>query len=301
MAWTWTELLDDIKVRGMIPTSQNTFTEARLLSLTNAELRSRVLPLVDKVREGFYSYDIDTTLNATGIYNINKRAVGGKILNAALIEGDQRYDLTYYTEESLENYDAPLGDFGLYIKRSTQYLVPRVPQGWSTFRSTIMLRPAQIVAQTSAAQISSIDTVTGIITCSSVPSAWTTASVFDIVQAEPHFDTLSIDLAISAVTTGTSGTLTFTPANLNSRLAVGDWIGLAGETPVIQVPVELNPLLAQYVANICLKSQTDMTAYKIGVEDAKELKEGLLHLLTPRVQSEGKKIVNRTGILRRGL
>lgn len=301
MAQTWTELLDDIKVRGMIPTSQNTFTEARLLSLTNATVRAKILPLIDRVQEGYFSYDVDTAVNATGVFNIHTRAVGAKLIDACLVSGDDRLELTRYFEGDLRNADAPPGDYGFYVKRSQIVLVPRVPSGWTSFRQTIMLRPPTIVAQTSAAQITAINTGSGLVTCSSVPSTWTNANLFDCVQAEPHFDTLSIDLVASAVVTGTNGTLTFTPSAMSSRLAVGDWIGLAGQSPVIQVPVEMFPLLAQECANVALKSQTDKTAYELGMEEVKELKAAILTLISPRVRNAGKKIVNRTGILRRGM
>jgi hypothetical protein len=296
----WETLLDDIKVRSAMPTSQNTFTEARFLSLTNAELRSRLVPIIDKVRENFYLYDVDTALNATGAYDIHKRAVGAKLFTCALISDLDRKDLAYYSEEEIHNYDSPPGDFGFFFRRSQVHLVPRVPAGWENFRQTILLQPGRIVPTDEGAQITAINTSTGLITCDAVPSTWSTANTFDLVQAEAHFDTLGIDLEASSVVTGTAGTVTLAAADLPSRLVVGDYISLAGQTPVVQCPDEFLPLLAQYVANIALKSQTDVEAYKLGVEDAKQLKEGLMGLVSPRVQKEGKKIVNRSGMLRRG-
>jgi hypothetical protein len=301
VAQTWTELLDDIKVRGMIPTSQNTFTEARLLRLTKAAILSKVMPLADRVQEGFYSYDFDTLLNATGLYDINRRAVGAKLLDAFLVVGDDTFQLTRYFEQDLQNADSPPGDYGFVLKRNQVRLVPRVPSAWTHFRQTILLQPANLVSVDDAAQITGIDTVTGVVTCATVPSSWTTGDTFDTVQAEAHFDTLSLDLVASAVVTGALGTLTFAPADLDSRLAVGDWVSLSGESPVVQVPEALLPLLAQEVANIALKSQTDQTAYKLGIDEVKEMRQAILTLVSPRVRAAGKKIVNRTGILRRGM
>jgi DNA-directed RNA polymerase subunit beta len=34
------------------------------------------LPLIDRVQEGYFSYDVDTAVNSTGIFNIHARAVG---------------------------------------------------------------------------------------------------------------------------------------------------------------------------------------------------------------------------------
>lgn len=300
MAFTWTELLDDIKVRAMMPTSQSTFTAARLLSLTNASMRSKLLPLVDKVREGYYEYDVDTTLNATGTYYVHTRAVGAKILDAALLNGNERLELTRYYEKDVRNYTESPNDYGFFIKRNAVYLLPATPSGWTTLRQKIMLRPPEIVEQTSGARVSAINTTTGVVTCETVPATWTTGSLYDMVQEPAHFDTIAIDLVASAVVVGASGTLTFTPSALPSRLAVGDWIGLAGQSPVIQLPVELNPLLAQETANVLLKSQNDEKGLEMGLAEAKRMKEEILSLITPRVQSAGKKITNRTGILRRG-
>ena len=301
MAFTWTELLDDIKVRAMIPASQNTFTEARLLRIADAALRSKILPVLNKVDEDYYSYDVDTTIPSTGIIAVHSRAVGGALMEAALVNGDERYDLARYFERQITNYDAAPAEYGFFVKRSLVYLVPRQPAGFTTFRQTIMLRPPSFVAVTSAAQITAINTVTGVVTFSSVPSTWATSNTFDIVQAEPHFDTLGLSLAASAVTTGTGGTITFNASDLSSRLAVGDWVSLAGTTPVIQCPVELHPLLAQEAANICLRGQNDGSAYKLGTDEAERLKMEIIPLISPRVKAEGKKLVNRTGMLRRGL
>lgn len=256
-----------------------------------------MLPLILKVREGYYSFDKDYTLNASGQYSIPTRAVGGKVDTVALVDGTRRLDLVRYFENEL--YDTSLSpeSQGFYIKRSKIITLPKVPNGYPTLRVGYMLRPAKIIATTDAAQITGIDTGTKTVTLSSIPSNFSTSLIYDIVQAEPHFDTLGIDLVATQVT---STTITFSDS-LPDDLVVGDWVSIAGTTPVIQVPVELQPLLEQYVANTCLKSQTDLEAYKAGVLDAKTMRDDVLSLITPRAQGEGKKLVNRTGMLRRGL
>lgn len=282
----------------MIPTSQSTFTEERLLALANSEIRSRMLPLITKVREGYYSYDMDYTLNATGIYSIPTRAVGGKFQTIALMNGETRKDLTRFYEQQLTSYvDSPVS-LGFFIKRSKIHLLPKVPSGYDTLRVGYILRPPSLVSTSSAAQITAIDTATKTITVGgTMPSAFGTNILFDLVQAEPHFDTLGFSLVVTNV----SATQITFDADLPSDLAVGDWVSRSGETPVVQIPVELQPLLAQYVANTCLKGQTDLSAYKAGMEDAAEMRKEVLALINPRVETAGKIISNRTGMLRRGL
>lgn len=300
MASTWTELLDDIKVRGAIPTSQSTYTEARLLRLANAAMGSRIVPLVDKVREKYYSYDVDWTIVDGSSVLIPTRAVGGKLEDAFFINGTERQKAVLYWEEEMsDSASAPGSAPGIYLKRNRVFTLPSDGGGWPTLRMSIIMRPNDLVAQTSAAQITAINTGTKTLsfTSGTIPTSWTTASTFDLIQQKPHFDWLAIDQVITSVTT----TAIIFSSTLPTDLAVGDWVSLAGQSTVVQCPLELQPLLAQEVANLCLKAQGDQVALKLGLEEAKMLEERALVTITPRVQNEGKKVTNRTGVLRRGL
>ena len=245
-----------------MPTSQNTFTEARLLVIANDELRTTMLPFLQKVREAYYSYNDDRTIDGSSSYAISTRAIGGKLENASLVGGTDKQDLARYYEDELVDTAQPRdGANGFYLKRNDIYLLPVSPSGYTTLRMCILLRPLQIVAQDSAAVVTAINTGTKTVTFTTVPSTWATTNTFDIVQANPHFDPLGIDLAATTVTTGASGTIVFT-ATLPTRLAVGDWVGLAGQTPVIMLPLELHPMLAQACACQILRSQRDLELLK---------------------------------------
>lgn len=300
MAFTWTDMLDDLKVRGAIPTSTNNFSEARLLSLTNAILKSRIVPKVLKVHEGYYSYDVDNTLGTNSNFLIPSRAVGGKLQDVAFINGTQRFPAVPYLEKELQDTtQAPSNDPGIYLKRNRIFVVPSDGGGWPTLRMTILIRPNKIVATTSAAQITAINTGTKTLTFTTVPTTWTNANIFDLVQANPHFDWLAIDQVVTTVVTGALGTITFS-STLPVDLAVGDWVSLAGQTPIIQCPEEFHPLLAQLVANTYLKAKGDSGALKLGLEEAKEIEDDVMTVINPRIERKGKKINNRTGLLRRG-
>lgn len=297
MSYTTTEFLDSVKVRGAIPTSQNTFTVARILNLGDAELRSYILPLVMKAREFYYAFDVSTAINTTGVYDIHTRAVGGKVTNACLTDADTRLDLNWISEEELSSLtNTQSGKPGVYIKRSQLVVVPAdVP--YTYFKQTILLRPGKFVATTAAAQITAINTSTKTLsfTSGTVPTTWTTANLFDLIQAQPHFDHLAIDQVVTSITT----TAIIFSSTLPTRLAVGDWVSLAGESPIIQVPVELQPLLEQKTANTCMRAQGDEAGLKSGEEELTRMQKETWNLYQPRIEDEGKKIVIRSGILRR--
>lgn len=262
-----------------------------------------IVPLIRRARENYYTWDDDTALNATGKYAINSRASGASLGDFFLIDSSptptRKTDLTLLTESELQDYGATPGDRpGMYVKRNHVYLVPATGLAWSYLRQQFFLRPGRFVETTDCAQITTINTGTKTCTCTTVPSTWTNADLFDMVQAEPHFDTLGISKAAATVVTGAAGTITFS-ATLPTDLAVGDWISLENETCIVQAPVEFHSLLGQKVANTCLGTLMKLDAQKVGEATASRMEKDLMGVISPRVGNEGKKLVNRTGILRR--
>lgn len=297
MSYTTTEYLDAVKVRGMIPTTQNTFTTARLLALGDQAIQSYLVPRILKSKQGYYEYDIDTALNSTGVYNISRRAMGGKLINASLILGTTKEDCDWIDEDNLFETDkSPTGRPSIYLKRNQVILVPPAT-GHTYFRQTIPLRPGILVATSSAAQIVSINTGTKTLTFTSgtIPSTFTSSLTYDLIQDKPHFDHLAIDQIVTSVT---STTMVFQDT-LPERLAVGDWVSIAEQSPVVQIPVELQPLLYQKVSNTCLRSHGFNQKADNGEKELADMEREVWPAYISRIEKEGKKLVPRNGLLRR--
>ena len=73
----------------------------------------------------------------------------------------------------------------------------------------------------------------------------------------------------------------------------------ANQSCIIQCPVELHGLLEQATANTILRAQGDLDKVKSGEEKLKQMYETTKNLYEPRIEAEGKKITNRSRILRR--
>lgn len=296
MLSTTADLITDLKLRGAIPTDQDRFTTAKFLSLANAEMSAKVLPMVLRSRQNYYEYDIDTAINASGLYHISTRAYLGTVSNVALVDTDARFDLPWLSEEAETDLDEPRdGNAGVILKRNTFQLKPASGLGYTSLRQTILLRPGTFVATSAAAQITAISGTTLTFAATTIPSTWTTSNTFDLVQGSPQYDTLGIDLTASSVG-ATTIVLSATP---NSRLAVGDWISLAGQTPVIQLPEAFSYFLSQRVANTCMRSMGAKAGHQAGEALAKEMEKDLTDAIQPRIQKEAQRIINRTGLLRR--
>lgn len=295
MTYTTTEFLDNVKTLAAIPTSQSTFTVTRLLALGDREMRVGMLPLLKKVRESYKSYDHEYAINATGIYPIPSRAIGASVQDVVLIDAQgHREDVDLITEDQVYGPEqTPVGGPAFYFKGNNIVLAPKQPALGETLLVTFFIRPNKLVEESEAAQITAIDTGTNTLTFASLPSTFTTSTPLDFLDSEPHFDFRAIDQTPDTVT---STTLIF--SSLPSTLEVGDWAALAGEAPVVQLPLELHPILEQRVANRCLFSQGHMEQFRTGEKELERLEEEVLKLITPRVQREPKKIVGSGKLIR---
>lgn len=108
MILTTDDLIADIKIRGAVPTSQDRFTNARFLSLANSEMQTKIFPMVLRARQNYFEYDVDTTVNASGLYHIHTRAYLGIVSNVALIDSSRRLNLPWLSEENEIDLDSPL-------------------------------------------------------------------------------------------------------------------------------------------------------------------------------------------------
>lgn len=287
--YTTTDLIASIKANASIPTSQNLFQAADFLRFANHEMQINLVPLVMSAREEYFVADYNHSVTANqSSYQIPTRAIGGKLRDVQFISGTDISSLPRLEPELISS--TVNGREGFYLQANNVVLSPTPTVTDGTLRLKHFRRPGTLVATSACGQITDIDSGTNSVTISSTPSTFTTGVEVDFIRNKPGFDSLAIDQAIS----GVSGT-TISFSSLPSDLAVGDWIALATESPIPQLPVELHPVLAQAVAVKCILAQ----GKKAEAEQMrlKEMKEAALLLLTPRIDGEPRKITNQYGLL----
>jgi hypothetical protein len=294
--YTADDLILAVQEAATLPEDDERFTESELLRIADTETLAKVLPLVKRHVGGYLSYDKNYAISTSGRYRIPARAVMGALLDVKLTNGDEEVSIPVLEEHDVMNRTLSPFTYACFVKNNSVYTLPRSIAGYTGVRLTYMLRPSNLILESAAGLVTGIDTATGIVTCSSVPTGFS-SGLLDIVRGEPQAEVLAIDQDPEAVVTGASGTVEF--SELPDDLEVGDFIAPAGESPVVLLPRELVPLLEQLVANHCLKSQTDQAAIAEGRKNEKELREGASILMTPRVQHQPKRLVPRHGLMRR--
>lgn len=281
--YTTAKLLTDMKRAGHVPPSQTPFLPADLLAMGDYELQTALLRQILSVRENFYLTYEDFDLNGTSVYEIPTRAIGGAlaevhIVNESAILKVGRTELG----DQFSTLSSPTGYYSFYLKGNSVVILP-APSG-GVIRLWYYRIPNQMIVTTSAAQITAINS--NVLTCTSVPSGITTSVACDIIQDQPHFNTLDMDATPTAVT---STTITFT--SVPSTVSVGDWVAPAGQTPVPQIPVEFRPLLIQRVAVKYYEIQGYMEKMKAAQMKLEAMEKDLFMLINPRVVEEPKNIV----------
>lgn len=289
-SYTSDQLLASIRRRGALPdSSESIAADDSLYALINEELQTYCVEVLRDVDEEFLVATEDLSVVAgTASYAIPSRAIGRGLRGLWYTDSDD----TSYRELSEISLDREHdGLDGYKFEGDVITLIP-TPTGSATLRVRYFRRPAKVVTTAEVATISAIDTTTGVVTLSAtIPATFTAAQTYDFVGAKPGFASKAIDLTASAA----SGTgMTFDPDDLPSNLAVGDYVCLADESPVPQIPVEMHPLLAQRVVFKALEALGDQKAV-VARAVLEEMRARVIGILTPRNDGAAKYIVNRYG------
>lgn len=294
--YTTTELVAGIKRRGFIPTTDEAFSTADFLAFATEEMHSYVVPLVMSTRGGYWLADYEwSTTAGTATYPTPPRAIGDKL--EALFIGDSSgvyVPLTPIDLEEAHYVTQPSGSgtpARWYLKDSKITLVP-TPTGGDLMRAVYFRRPNKLVLPAAVATIQAIDVARNTITTTAtIPATITSGVTLDVVSHVPPFKWTTID---AVATTGTTGTTIELTGTLPSDVVAGNYVCLAGESPVPQIPFELFPLLQQRT-NFTIRAAFGDPAGEKADQVCERMAKRALALLTPRVEGSRVFIVNRDG------
>lgn len=272
MAYDTEYLLSIIEKKAAIPLNQSTFDNSEILEMASDAILEEILPDLLRARQEFLvTYeDLTTTKGSSDNYGwirVPHRAVGQAVVSVCDPEDDNEIAQEDYWVENNKIFFEEEG----------------------TYRVRYHLRPSRLVETSSVATITDINRSTGVITVNARPSSFTTSQEYDFVKKKAGFDILSKDTTSSAFPTITQMTFSSIP----DELAVGDYICLADESPVPQLPVDWFQFLASYTAAAILESIGDTAAAQKIESRLARLKSNALSIISPRVQNKSKPIVVR--------
>jgi len=285
--YTSADLISSIKLRGVLPSSQNMYTDEKICMMISQELQSNIVPWILSFREDYYlTYeDFSIAANQT-VFEIPELAIGGKLKAVMLLDGNSNI-LNSAARLSLKQIaDYTFSDFsGFYVEGNYIKLYPNTYNA-QTLRLYYFRRPNDVVPIASAGQVMLVDSLNKSVVLSNVPSDWVIGTLLSVVKGRPGFDAIFNSTAIVSLSSPT--------VELSSvaGIKVGDWFALKYFTPVIMAPVEAQAVLAQVVVSKLLEGLGD-PKWQSAQEKATELKLSMTNTLAPRVDDSPKKIVSR--------
>ena len=301
MATTSDRLLRGVKRRVTMPASNQLLKDADLLELADDCMRDRLTPLM-KALDGNYMLTTPTTtplVAGQDTYDIPYRAVGRKMRNLKISPdgtAESIYDLTLLDDDKIQLYAVSGVPAGFYYVGDRLVVRPKPTDTVGYLELWWYLQASQIVATSAAAMVVAAP-VAGVVLVNQVPSTMAANVAVDFIQGKSGNRVLGMDAEIAAVA---PGSITFASADVPAELAVGDWIALSQQTPVLQICDEAVPLLETAICERALYANGDYDgAKKLRDEDLPEEEKNLRALLDPRTDQAPIKFVNTNGLLRR--
>lgn len=293
--WTTTALLTSVKRRTMLASANETLSDTDILQIATEEMQTEIMDVLMSVREEYAVQIHDISLQAgVSTYALPPRAVGETLRNVQILSNTDYLPLDRIEPERRHEYTSaqnePLG----YMLQDDSVVIVPTPKSSGTLRLSIHRRPNALVPVASTARVATISGPRTTISDTTVPTALipTASNVpVDVVDGTPGFRTLAQDFA---TTTGTNSAQIVLTSALPASVAAGDYVCLAGESCVPQIPAELHPLLYQRTAGKVLEALGDPRMERV-LNVYEQMRKRTLEMLTPRSAGSTRYIVNRNG------
>lgn len=299
-------LVQSVLTRVLMPLSDNTLDETRIIELLDEEMRATVVPLVLSAKEEFYVQNYDQTpVQGVYTYTIPQRAAFATWRDVVFVDTlGNEINMTELPPEYVKiTYPVgnlpPMYTFGFVMQNDHIILWPQtmtIPTQY-TLRMKVKRRPNHLTSVDNCGQVTAVSPGTNQVTLSNNgDTTWTTSTSFDAIPNYPQFTSLGDDLTISAINqvTPTATVLTFNTGDYPTNIAIGDWICPAGMSCISQIPYDMFPLLAQRGVIVCLQALGDTQNLQIAERKYQDMAADFIRTVSPRIEGARKAIVNRT-------
>lgn len=299
--YTTTQLIENIKRRCTVPTSQLTFTLDDFSQLANDTLQEEIVPLLMSTREEYFVEFEDIPTPDTRQFPIPKNTTGNKVRTVCYVQQSSplvlinlpRIDLDVVAGYGFINYNTLAG---FYLQDDTICLYPdtSVPTG-TMIRVYYFRRTLNLATPGTFARVTAVDTLTNQLTLDNTPFVWVVGDTLNSVSSmPPRFKTTNPQMTITNISNPTITVDTV------EGVVVGDYVSYMGYSAIPQVFIEAHAYLAQMTAAKCLESLGDDTGMQVALNRAEAMKTGLLTLTSQRVDGSVKKVMAASGGLRLG-
>jgi hypothetical protein len=297
--FTTSGLINNVRLRITMPGFQQLYLDSDILTVLNDEYMSTILEWILSVREeylvNYVDYAIPTNISnvegaADVTFNIPADAIGGRLRDVFVVNesNGEMMSLNQLDLDKVASWGYNYGwlrNAGFYLNNNQIILYP-ADGAAGTLRVYYYQRPYELCLNTNAAEILSIDTVNNLFTVSYLPSNWSVGTVICATENDQPFEQSVTGVAITSISYPTIGIADV------SKLKIGQWVTLDGQTVFPKVPKEIWRLIPQAASVNILKSLADPN-WQVAQSTYDQMSKKLLNLIGDRVTGEPKKITTR--------
>lgn len=273
-----------------MPSVQALFSDSELVNIMDFEMGAKIIPLMDNQAEEYFVTLADIPYNqSVTTYSLPVRATADKLRAVSFVDANNNEIRIprLRPEDIMSNVNSTglainPALWGFYLENDKCKLYLGSFTGSSNSYKFLRLRfirmPNTLVLSTACGQITAI--AGNVVTVSNVPATFVTGTTYDIVSNSPQmFVSQGDDLVISSVV-GSNITFVALPATVQ----IGDWVCLAMQSPIPQIPFKVGfQFLLQLAAAKCLEIHADAQGYNVAMSQAADMKTLFISMITPRV------------------
>jgi hypothetical protein len=288
--YTTDSLLPTLRLLPLMPSVQALFSDANLVTIMDFEMSSKIIPLIDNQAEEYFIVPFDIPyIQSITIYSLPVRATADKLRSVSFVDSNNNEIRIprLRPEDIMSNVNSTglainPALWGFYLQNDKCVLYLGSFSGSSNAYKFLRLRfcrmPNTLVQEVACGQITAI--AGNVVTVSNVPVTFLTTVTYDIVSNSPQmFVSQGDDLTITAIV---GSNITFTA--LPPAVKVGDWVCLAMQSPIPQIPFKPGfQFLLQLSAAKCLEIHGDTQGFNVAMSQAADMKEFFISVITPRV------------------
>lgn len=295
--YTTDSLLPMLRLLPLMPSVQALFSDSDLVNIMDFEMSSKILPLIDNQAEEYFISRDDIIYNQSiRIYPLPTRATADKLRSVSFVDSNfnEIRIPRLRPEDIMSNVNATglainPALWGFYLQNDNVILhlgsYMGSTQAYKYLRLRFVRMPSTLVQEAACGQITAVSG--NVITVNAVPATFTTTVTYDIVSNTPQmFVSKGDDLTVTSIV-GTNITFNTIPSNPASAVPgpqIGDWVCLAMQSPIPQIPFKPGfQLLLQLSAAKCLEIHGDTQGFNVAMSQAADMKNYFISVITPRV------------------
>lgn len=273
------DLITKFKIEANLPDNSKVLTDTQIIDLLNQEMLDTIVPLMLSLKANYFTKEVDLQPTRTNLYKIPVRAYGSTVKDVFKKDGQGRGYIAEVREDEVGSLRLTgANGISMFFVRGG-YLHP-LPGPNGALTVTFPLKPNKLVKSTSVVVITAVNANTKTVSFASKPGTYLDTSKYDLVSAA-NGSRIEFDLTVDS---SDSTSITFNEDI--GDVEVGDYLCLANQSPIANIPEEVQPLLILNTVIKFFENQPDTEALKVVQGKQEKLQINILKTMSDRVEDK---------------